>query len=111
MTGVEWDQPFPTDLRTRWECFTLVLPDLNKLKISRWIGILGSMELHEFSDISDQAYGLRRLTYWSQKKLRLSSRSLIPRLSVLIGTLCRSSFGTLSGTATGFGIYHPNIYA
>lgn len=56
---VSWDESLPGDIHTKWETFRKQLPVLNHLQIPRYIseGDIDSMEIHGFSDASQEAYG------------------------------------------------------
>ncbi|XP_058456613.1 uncharacterized protein LOC131434010 [Malaya genurostris] len=59
LLNLGWDDPIPDVLTARWREFRSQLPKLNDLEIPRWILSDGPnlVELHGFSDASDQAYG------------------------------------------------------
>ena len=60
--GVGWDDEVPEDIRLRWERWRSELPALEKLKVPRCykpdeFGELKTVELHHFSDASQNGYG------------------------------------------------------
>lgn len=59
LLSLGWDDPVPDSIAERWNSFRNNLPALNNLNIPRWIISQGAqeVELHGFSDASDQAYG------------------------------------------------------
>jgi len=58
MAGIEWDQPMPPTLRTRWQRYADTLHELESLSLPRWTGVspAGGLELHGFSDASERTY-------------------------------------------------------
>lgn len=56
---VDWDDPVPQSIIHKWRCFREELTCLNNLRVPRWIstGDTVSVQLHGFSDASDEAYG------------------------------------------------------
>lgn len=59
---VDWDDPVPGDIKTRWEKWRAELPSLEELSIPRCykppnFGRIASAQLHHFSDASTQGYG------------------------------------------------------
>ena len=58
MQGKSWDDPVTENLENSWLSFRQRLPDLEHLKIPRWVGTYKSSEweLHCFSDASERAY-------------------------------------------------------
>lgn len=59
LTGSAWDAEVTTDVQEKWTKFKLELPQLNALKIPRWIGYTANadLQLHGFCDASAQAFG------------------------------------------------------
>ena len=60
--GVRWDDEVPEDIRPRWERWRAELPALEKLKVLRChklneFGEIKKVELHHFSDASQNGYG------------------------------------------------------
>ena len=60
--GRGWDDPIPEDLRSRWERWCHMLPELADIKVPRCykdkeLGTLAKVELHNFSDASLDGYG------------------------------------------------------
>lgn len=59
LTGLEWDDTLPEDVRTRWHKFQQELPLVEQIRIRRWYGYSGhcrSVQLHGFADASLIAY-------------------------------------------------------
>ncbi|XP_068741760.1 uncharacterized protein [Montipora capricornis] len=59
---LEWDDPIPDDERNRWLSWLEDLPKLEQLSVDRCLKPLGfgkvvSVQLHHFSDASQQGYG------------------------------------------------------
>ena len=54
-----WDKELPPSLKQRWVEYHQQLPQLNTLRIDRFVGLSGgaSITLHFFSDASEGAYG------------------------------------------------------
>ena len=66
LDGIDWDDPVPDHIRSRWEKWRSELPLLEKMKIPRCVeppnfGEPAAIELHSFSDASDA--GLSQVTY------------------------------------------------
>ena len=60
--GVDWDDPVPNEVRTRWEMWRSDLILLNDFGVQRCFRpnnfeVLKSIELHHFSDASTSGYG------------------------------------------------------
>ena len=60
--GVDWDDPVPNEVRTRWEIWRSDLILLNDFGVQRCFRpnnfeVLKSIELHHFSDASTSGYG------------------------------------------------------
>ena len=60
--GVDWDDKVPEDIRPRWERWRSELPALEKLKVPRChkpneFKEIKTVELHHFSDASQNGYG------------------------------------------------------
>lgn len=59
MAGLSWDEALPERLRIAWTMFAGALPQLDQLRVPRWVGFRGpecAMELHGFSDAASRAY-------------------------------------------------------
>ncbi|XP_055618639.1 uncharacterized protein LOC129763518 [Toxorhynchites rutilus septentrionalis] len=59
MLQIEWDDPVPYDICSKWRSFRNEMTMLNAVHLPRWISSNGfsTLELHGFSDASDLAYG------------------------------------------------------
>nr|XP_012215649.1 PREDICTED: uncharacterized protein LOC105668053 [Linepithema humile] len=59
LARLEWDDPLPTDIQTRWVDYREQLTQLFEIRIPRWVGRhhenLG-VEIHGFADASTRAY-------------------------------------------------------
>lgn len=57
--GVDWDDRLNPELTLKWTKYYGGLPELNKLRIPRWVQISkeSRMELHGFADASEIGYG------------------------------------------------------
>ncbi|XP_011883895.1 PREDICTED: uncharacterized protein LOC105571038 [Vollenhovia emeryi] len=55
---IDWDDPVPEDLLTRWRLLYSKLPHLNRVSLCRWTGARSEsrLELHGFADASTHAY-------------------------------------------------------
>lgn len=81
--GIDWNDPVPDHIRSRWEKWRSELPLLENIKIPRCVkprnfGEPVSTELHSFSDTSD--VGLGQVTY-----LRLVNNANQVHVSLLMG--------------------------
>lgn len=59
LSGIDWDHNLPQSIKTDWESYQKLLPQLEKLRISRWLKIHTEndvIELHGFCDASIAAY-------------------------------------------------------
>ncbi|KMQ84336.1 gag-pol protein [Lasius niger] len=60
IAGINWDQTLPPELSEKWVQFRTTLPELETLKISRWVSVCDSntatIKLISFCDASKQAY-------------------------------------------------------
>ncbi|XP_065094041.1 uncharacterized protein LOC135714581 [Ochlerotatus camptorhynchus] len=56
---IDWDEPVPYEVRSKWLNFRTEIAVLNKVRMPRWISWNGAfkLELHGFADASDVAYG------------------------------------------------------
>jgi len=54
--ALEWDQPFPEPLYSRWQQLAADMPKLINIQIPRWTGISIKRELHAFADASGKTY-------------------------------------------------------
>lgn len=55
----EWDEPLCPDLKVQWLQLREQLPQLEQIKMHRWLGTVlpeHSVEIHGFSDASEKAY-------------------------------------------------------
>ena len=66
---VDWDDPLPETVESRWSTWIKELPQVSKIRIPRWTGftlLTRVVELHGFADASKSAFGavlyLRRAT-------------------------------------------------
>lgn len=110
----EWDEELPQNIIERWQTLCSTLPNIESIKIPRWIGSHKSkeFELHGFSDASEKAYAA--VIYYRVKSLDgqircgiLSSKSRvakslsIPRLelcgALLLAKLMQSVRNAFSG--------------
>nr|XP_043899053.1 uncharacterized protein LOC122780247 [Solea senegalensis] len=60
--GMGWDEPVPPELKSRWEAWLHDLESLQKIEIPRCfipetLGTIQKIELHHFSDASNNGYG------------------------------------------------------
>ena len=57
--GINWDDKLPDELKTRWMDLSNVIQQLDSIKVPRWVGQRDHvrLEMHGFSDASEQAYG------------------------------------------------------
>lgn len=56
---IDWDDPIPNSLLSKWENYYRDLPKLATARIPRWTGVLrnrSAIELHGFLDASQRAY-------------------------------------------------------
>ncbi|XP_017486012.1 PREDICTED: uncharacterized protein LOC108374544, partial [Rhagoletis zephyria] len=59
LSGCNWDDPIPDPLQQEWQRFRKEIPEIEHLKVPRWIGAAPSVrnyQLHVFSDASTIAY-------------------------------------------------------
>lgn len=49
-TSIDWDEPLPEKLTTRWSQFIGELLNIEKIKIPRWPDTIKSIQLHSFCD-------------------------------------------------------------
>ena len=59
LAGLDWDEALPSQLAGEWVTYRTELVQMEKIKLTRWIGIDGihnRVELHGFSDASCMAY-------------------------------------------------------
>ncbi|XP_050324432.1 uncharacterized protein LOC126755732 [Bactrocera neohumeralis] len=56
--GLSWDSPLPDDLCREWLKYRAQLPELNQIRIERWMGMIPRIEtsFHGFCDASSHAY-------------------------------------------------------
>ncbi|XP_043650079.1 uncharacterized protein LOC122618022 [Drosophila teissieri] len=55
---LQWDDPIPESLRTRWRALVEDLPALTQCQVPRYIASpFGDVQLHGFADASSHAYG------------------------------------------------------
>lgn len=57
--GIEWDEILPDNVNTHWQAYRNDLAEIERLKISRWLGtdVTGkSTQLHGFCDASEAAF-------------------------------------------------------
>lgn len=58
---INWDVEVPEELKTSWDKFITSLPEVENIRIPRWISDISEVthrELHAFSDASALAYGV-----------------------------------------------------
>lgn len=58
--NLDWDEPIPNHLETRWKSYINQLKDLSLISVPRWLGLSPSslsVELHGFADASQAALG------------------------------------------------------
>ncbi|XP_055714211.1 uncharacterized protein LOC129808457 [Phlebotomus papatasi] len=58
---INWDVEVPEELKTSWDKFIMSLPEVENIRIPRWISDISEVthrELHAFSDASALAYGV-----------------------------------------------------
>jgi len=57
--GIDWDSPLPPNLEEEWQKFNTDLVNVNQLRIPRYTAVHPEslVELHGFSDASENAYG------------------------------------------------------
>ena len=58
LQGLNWDDPLPPNIATKWEKYHRELPKLQEIRIARWTGECktSSIEIHGFSDASTLAF-------------------------------------------------------
>lgn len=58
-SGIGWDEPLPIQLIEKWHHYQLAIAQLHQIAIPRWlrIGPVDQVELHVFTDASEQAMG------------------------------------------------------
>lgn len=60
IAGIDWDHTLPTELSEKWVRFRTTLPELETLKIPRWVSVCdsnsASIKLIGFCDASKRAY-------------------------------------------------------
>lgn len=56
---IEWDDPVPPDVGSKWRNFRIEMTALREVRLPRWISWKGALklELHGYADASDLAYG------------------------------------------------------
>lgn len=56
--GLQWDEPVPHDVSEKWNKFLSQLPDLNNIRIPRYVAVqpASEIQLHGFSDGSEAGY-------------------------------------------------------
>ena len=59
--GLDWDQPLDSDIAEVWETWRQKLTDVSSIKVPTWLlrglSSVDKVELHEFGDTSQKAYG------------------------------------------------------
>ena len=59
--GLDWDDPLPEDIRADFDEWHRMLPDLQNIRIPRWVATPetagGEKEIHTFCDASADGYG------------------------------------------------------
>ncbi|XP_062715819.1 uncharacterized protein LOC134291715 [Aedes albopictus] len=78
-SGTEWDEPVTDEIFERWQSWTRVLPNIEKVKVQRCffgdesIKNISSVQLHIFCDAGDDAYGcVAYLRYQVAEDIRCS---------------------------------------
>lgn len=65
LLGLSWDDPLPDDDARHWRAFRAEIPQLERIRVPRWLGedlSAGASELHGFADASERAYATCELT-------------------------------------------------
>jgi hypothetical protein len=57
--GIDWDQKIPDDINEKWQEIRIKLPEINNIRINRWIKYsptYQNISIHAFCDASELAY-------------------------------------------------------
>jgi hypothetical protein len=98
LSGINWDEKLPENIAIKWRKYKQALPELEQVKIPRWINNLrcNTSELHGFCDASEVAYaaavyfisqdenGIRTVTLLTAKTkvAPIKSKISLPRLEL-----------------------------
>nr|XP_014095547.2 uncharacterized protein LOC106621290 [Bactrocera oleae] len=105
--GLSWDSPLPDDLCREWLKYRSQLPELNQIRIERWMGMIPRVQtsFHGFCDASSHAYaaviyaktsntnGAMRFTLLTARtKVAPLKIATIPRLELAAALLLAETF-------------------
>lgn len=80
----DWDEPLKQESAERWNAFIKILPDIQTLKINRWVNYHPSstVRFHGFCDASESAFSAALYIHVTQEELTIFSNLICAKTKV-----------------------------